>query len=291
MTDQASPEGAAAPDANASQPAPQTEVAQEPKTGSEAESSPAAADSGEQQPERKGVGKRIDELTRLRREAERREAAADARVQKLMEMVERLSTQPQRAPAESSERSLADFGGDEKAYRDHLFNRAREEARTEAQRAVTERTDEWIGQQNRDASRAEFDERAEKFANSVEDYEEITSDPTLPITPVMADAIIDSEAGPEIFYYLGNNRDLARKISAMSPARAGAEIARIESKLAAERAKAKPKTVSQAPAPTPRLEAKEAGAVRVSASSAESDKLSTDEWMKARERELRRKKD
>lgn len=83
------------------------------------------------------------------------------------------------------------------------------------------------------------------------------------IHPVMAEAIYTSDAGPELLKYLGDNTDEARRIAALSPARAARELGRIESRLvgAVEKAQPKPKT-SQAPPPIPPVAAR--GGVAVS---------------------------
>src|SRR5688500_15220405 len=94
MTDQETPEGGALPsDANASRAEPTTDV-EAAKPGSEADPSPAAKDSGDKATERDPRDDRIKELTRHRREAERR---ADRLMQAHQELLQRLGSQQQPA--------------------------------------------------------------------------------------------------------------------------------------------------------------------------------------------------
>jgi hypothetical protein len=45
------------------------------------------------------------------------------------------------------------------------------------------------------------------------DYDVVVRDPSLPITPLMADVIRESEKGPEIAYYLATNRSELAQIA------------------------------------------------------------------------------
>jgi hypothetical protein len=67
--------------------------------------------------------------------------------------------------------------------------------------------------------------------------------------------INSSEDGAPLFYYLGKNPHVAESLSQLPPLIAARELGRLEGKLAQDREKAKVKTVSQAPAPPPKIEA------------------------------------
>jgi hypothetical protein len=58
---------------------------------------------------------------------------------------------------------------------------------------------------------------------------------------------MESEIGPEIVYYMGQNPMEAVRISALSPASAAREIGKLETKISAH--KEEPKKISQAPEP------------------------------------------
>lgn len=89
------------------------------------------------------------------------------------------------------------------------------------------------------------------------DYDQVVTD-KVPISQAMAEVMVGSEHGADIAYYLGQNPAEAKRIAALSPAKAGAALARIEASLDLEPAKsaggsaAEPKTkanTTKAPAP------------------------------------------
>lgn len=208
-----------------------------------ADSAPAIADTDEDARELKtSVGKRIDELTRRRYDAERerdhwREMALRSQTQAPEPKVEAL---PQ-------SKTLADFGYDEAKF----FAYVREETRKEAAAAAREelqktQTTDYAAQRD-----ADFEERVAEFAKDLPDFQEVTQDPHLAITEVMAETIKDSENGPAIAYHLGKNPKLAASISRLPPLQQAREIGRIEAALANKPAVPK---VSAAPAPAPKIE-------------------------------------
>lgn len=67
----------------------------------------------------------------------------------------------------------------------------------------------------------------------------------LPLTPVIAQTIIDSDMAPQLMAHLTMNPDIAEKIANLSPARQAAEIGKLEATLLT----AKPVQVSKAPEP------------------------------------------
>lgn len=270
--DQVNPEGVATPDEGASVPVPEAQDTAPEQN--EAESPPAKV---EPPKEPKGVAKRIDELTRNWREAQRQN-------ERLLALLEQQRTQPTPQREDTKPKSLADFGYDEQAYRDHLYT----EARKEAEKAAKDAGEKWRAEQEAITRRAKFDERVAAFAKTVEDYESVVT-PDTPISDAMADAILDSEEAGALMYYLGNNPDEARKLYYLTPAKAGREIQKIEDRLIAERKKAAEKPVSKAPPPPPKIEGSDPG-MSVSASSPDSDKLPMNEWLKRREKEVSRKR-
>ena len=92
----------------------------------------------------------------------------------------------------------------------------------------------------------EYQGRVEAARTKYEDFDDLVSDPSLPITVPMAQVIAESEMGPDIAYYLAKNRPDAERIARLSPARAAIELGKIEAKLASAPA---PKAPSKAPAP------------------------------------------
>jgi hypothetical protein len=96
--------------------------------------------------------------------------------------------------------------------------------------------------------------------------------------PIM-DAVLDSDKPSELLYFLGKNPDLAADLVGLSPAQLGRRIARLETQMAEQ---AKPKT-SAAPRP---LDPVRGGS---SDTDLRSD-LSTDEWMRRREQQLKERR-
>jgi hypothetical protein len=94
--------------------------------------------------------------------------------------------------------------------------------------------------------------------------------------PVM-EAVLDSDKPADLLHFLGKNPDLAAELEGLTPSQLGRRIARFETQMAEQ---AKPKT-SAAPKP---LEPVRGGA---SDNELRSD-LSTEEWMRRREAQLRR---
>ncbi len=189
--------------------------------------------------------------------------------------------EPQR---ELSLPTLEQHGFDEAKYQAALI----EYATKQAEAVVERRLAEAEKQRTEQARISTFAERQRDFAKANPDFvERVMQDPTLPITPAMRDVIVDSESGPEIAYWLANNREQAERIAALPPHLSALEMGRIEGRLSVQKAKPRP-VVTQAPPPPPTVDAEPS--VSVKASTSDSDKLSDAEWMKLREKELKRKK-
>ena len=78
------------------------------------------------------------------------------------------------------------------------------------------------------------------------DYDEVIEESTTRLTPAMEEAILTSDIGPHVAYYLAKNVDEANGISSMSPVAAIRAIGKIEAKLTVGKGK---RNVSGAPAP------------------------------------------
>lgn len=94
----------------------------------------------------------------------------------------------------------------------------------------------------------QYRERMEAAQEVIPDLAEKLSDPTLPISEYAAQVIADSELGPQMAYWLANNRADAQRISRLHPTQQAYELGKIEARLAAAPTARK---VSQAPAPVP----------------------------------------
>jgi hypothetical protein len=191
--------------------------------------------------------------------------------------------EPPKAPEPVKLPQLADFQYDEAAYQAALLDFATKQAEQVVERRLSER-------EARDAEQrrmSTFQERQQAFAKAVPDFEDrVMRDPTLPITPAMRDVIVDSEAGPEIAYWLATNREQAEKIASLPPHLAALEMGRVEGRLQAQKEAARKPIprVTQAPPPPPTVEE---GPTEVEKSP---DDMSMSEWLKWREKQLKRRK-
>lgn len=101
-----------------------------------------------------------------------------------------------------------------------------------------------------------FVARETQFAASAPDYAEVVSDPSLQqyVTPTISEAIVASETGPQLSYYLATHRDELATIAKMRPIQQAQAIGRLEVKLQSTAAAPPPapkKNVQQTRAPAP----------------------------------------
>jgi hypothetical protein len=108
------------------------------------------------------------------------------------------------------------------------------------------------------AARAGQDAWAEAtadFRQKVPDFDQVAHNPNLIVTPVMADAIRESNRGAEIAYFLGKNPAEAAQIAALPPLSQATAIARLETRLGTPTP-----SVSRAPQPIGTLSGRSGGA-------------------------------
>lgn len=232
----------------------------------------AASGSDEQaKPKNRGVGKRIDELTKARYDAERerdhwRELAMRQNQPAQPEPVLAAASETGEPTLESCDFDQAEFTRKWYAWR-----------RTEDTKAEAA--------QKRQAA---FQEKVLAFRAQHPDYDTVTGNPALPITQAVAEVILDADDPPAIAYYLGTNPHEAAAIAQMTPAQIGRAIGRIEAKLTAPPAASdpprqpQPKTVTQAPPPVTTL----TGAASVRKSY---EDMTQEEYEQARREERRAK--
>lgn len=132
-----------------------------------------------------------------------------------------------------------------------------------------------------------YHEREEEARSKYEDFQQVAYNPSLPITPIMAESIQASDVGPEVAYFLGTNPKEADRISRLSPVLQAKEIGKIEAKLAANPPVRK---TTSAPSPISPVTAKSAGAPAYDTTDPRSVKtMSTSEWIEAeRQRQIKK---
>lgn len=197
----------------------------------------------------RGVQKRINELTRERHAAEERGRAeaeywrnqAQAHAQRLQE-IERSAPGPrfdQFNDIEAYSQAVAQHES-QKAVQAALDQERQQQAKTAHEMA--QRQQQIVAQQNFERVLAQKLEAATK---KFPDFVEVVSGEDLPgirDTPAFA-AILDSEVGAEVMYYLGKNPVKAHQLVGLSPIGQVREIARIEQAIQSG------KLVSSAPPP------------------------------------------
>ena len=192
----------------------------------------------------KGVQKRIDRAVR-----EKYEAQAEAKMLKeRLDRIEQNLNQQQRVakPIDNSEPRIDNFDDFDqyvaakaewiasKKINETLNERERRSAEERAAAAHYQAVDGW-------------NQRLEKATAELPDFKEVIESSDVPMSDFMRDAIIDSDLGPKVAYWLANNPEEAKKIASMSPLATVRAIGRIEERLESQ-AKA-PKKPTAAPAP------------------------------------------
>lgn len=270
------------PDANVVPDSAQPDGAEQ-KPANEADPSSAAPVKASEnlEPEAKGIQRRFDELTRLRRDAERdRDHWRDLAMRE----------KPQAAPKEpdpqaAKPKTLADFNFDESEHSRYLIAESGKAAAAQARA-------EFKAEQEREAEQrrvATYVTRVKEFAKDKPDYQQIAE--SAPISDEVVKVILGLETGPELAYYLGQpaNYGIATELSRLPTPLAAYELGQIAANLKYEREKANgaKKLVSGAPPPNPRIEGSEP-AITVKASDPASDGLPGDQWLELRNKELRK---
>lgn len=225
------------------------------QAGSEPEAENEAA-TGEKKQNPK-LEKRFSELTKqreaARQEAERERQAREALEARLKDLEAKVSPQKSEEPDPKPDPSqfndaieyaeaLAEWTADKKM---------RERDQAEMARKV---------QEEQSRMRQKFQERLEQAKSELPDYEEMIASSDVSVSQPVTDAIIESDVGPQILYYLAENPDFARGLAEKSITSQLRAIGRLEAKFEKSEPPSKPKETpvakkSNAPAPINPLKA------------------------------------
>lgn len=230
---------AAEPDAEADQ------------SGQEAEAKDATATEEPKKPNPK-LERRFSEITKQReaaREEARREREAreslEARLKELEAKVNPPAQQPNDELGEEPKpEQFSDMYEYAKALAEHtadkkLMERDREE---QARKAAAEQEVKFKA----------WADRVNAAKNDLPDFDDMVQSSDVRISDPVRDAIIESEHGPKILYYLAENSEFAKNLGNMSVVSAVREIGKIEARFEKSEAKLDGKAVvgkSKAPAP------------------------------------------
>lgn len=196
-------------------------------------------------PKNKGVGKRINELTKDKHDAIREREYWQQEAERLRAQID-----PRPAPTQvaqsSGEKTLEDFDFDQVAYLDYMTDQK-----------VSQKLQERDRQAEGFKRQQSFQEKVTAFAADHPDYDEVTSAPHVPLTEAVSQVLMQADNPPEIAYYLATHLDEATAIARMHPIDMARAIGRIEHALTAPTPNADPlsppKTVTKAPAPVATL--------------------------------------
>jgi hypothetical protein len=219
-------------------------------------------------PKPSGIEKRISELTWKAREAERRAAYFEGLAQG------KGGTPPQGASeAKDGPPKQEQF----ETYDEYLRALTRHEIRTE----MAQERQKLTGELEARELQGGFEKRVEAVRAKHADFNEVAFANDHEVSPIMRDAILNTPNGAEIAYWLGQNHDESNRIARLSPNHQIFELGRISDRLSA-RQSAPPRPASAAPAPITPVKAggKAVEGLR--------EDLPIGEWMKRREKEIRR---
>jgi hypothetical protein len=217
-------------------------------TGEGSDPSGTEAATPETPEKRDKVQERIDKLTREKYDALRERDQQGYELERLRQQVSQAQT-AQVAPEEFP--TLEKCGYDEAKYQVAVAKYFRDEARKAATEELTA-----AQQAERENTRQQsWAKKQAEFIKSKPDYaEKVLGARTLPISHEAQAALMESDLGPQVAYYLVENPEKAAAIMQLPLSAQLREIGRIEARLEAAKAPPKP-PVSQAPPPPPKVEA------------------------------------
>lgn len=188
-------------------------------------------------------------------------------------------------------KTLKDFGYDEQAFNEYIVDRATERAaaRMERRYEATRADDE--AQRRADT----FAAREAAFEAENPGFTERLHSEDLRITPEMASFIMDpdNEVGLHVGDYLSRNPKEAARIASLSEVAQARAMVTLESKVSSELAKVKAEKSKASKAPEPPanpVDGTDPGVSRDPSDPKTADKMSDDEWFKARERQLEKRR-
>lgn len=189
----------------------------------------------------------------LNRQIEKRLARERSKFEREAAELRQIAMQREQRPqqqAEPGEPKLEDFDN----FDSYIAAKAEYVADRKIQATLSERDkrDAAVKAQTAQAKTVEgWNKRVAAAAVEMPDFHDVVANADVPLSRPMAEAIMDSEAGPKLAYYLATHQDEAADIAEMGPVAAIRALTRIEDKLAAETAKA-----SKAPPPVSPVGAK-----------------------------------
>lgn len=219
------------------------------------------------------LNKRFAELTRTIHE----ERAARAAVEQRLRDMESRGQPPQgQQPPSDGAPNIEQF----QSYEEYADARARYVARQEFQAQARARAEAQARESATSRAveiRANWETAEAAFRDKVEDYDEVMADPSVKFSESASLALLDSDKGPELAYYLKKNPEEAHALANASPVAAARIIGKLEAKLSAA-PPPQPQATRTPPPPTPIRAA--------SAGDGLSDNLSVRDWIEKRNQQI-----
>lgn len=215
-----------------------------------------------------GIQKRIDELTRKRHEAERKAAYWEGKATAGQPV-----SKPETAPAEAKPKQ------DQYASYEEYIEAVTDWKLTE--RLSIERT------RIQEKARAEtvaqgFEAQVTSAREKHADFDQVVYNPDLRISETMRETILQTEDGAALAYHLGQHPEEAARIAQLQPTAQIMAIGRLQAQL---EAKATPAALAPSNAPAPITPVK----ANAPSTTGLREDLSTEDWMRRRNAELRKR--
>jgi len=185
----------------------------------------------------KGVQKRIDRAVRQKYEAEARAKMLEERLEKLERMGQ---TQPQQQHIAQNDRPTIDKFDN---FDDYVAATAEWIADQKIQKTLTEREKQQAAEREaaeRTKTVESWNKRLAQATVEMPDFEDVVASSDVPVTPPVQQAIMESDVGPKLAYYLASHPDEASAIAAMAPIGAIRALGRLEERLASQKPNIKP---------------------------------------------------
>jgi chromosome segregation ATPase len=215
--------------------------------GSESEPEQEAA-TGEKKQNPK-LEKRFSELTKqreaARQEAEREREARQALEARLRDLESKVN--PPKSEEPDPKPDASQFN-DAIEYAEALAEWTADKKMRERDQAEMQRK----AQEEQSRLRQKFQERLEQAKQELPDYEDMIASSDVAVSQPVTDAIIESDVGPQILYYLAENPDFARGLAEKSITSQLRAIGRLEAKFEkTEAPKTKEPVAKKSNAPAP----------------------------------------
>ena len=217
-----------------------------------------------------------EELNRkIQKRLERATRSFERKLESALE-AERQRNAPQPSKEASQAPKLDQFDN----FDDYVAAKAEFVANQTLEKRIAEVTRQQSEQQNT-ARRATVEhgwmQKVSQVRNEIDDFDDVVESAGVEISNVLGEALMESDVGPRLAYYLARHPDEAERINALPPSAVFRAVGRLEAKVEAE----KLTTKSNAPKPVSPVGAKSGVAAK------DPDKMSVEEWTKWRNAQLK----